>query len=118
VVLDFWANWCGYCRMEYPHQREMVQRLAGRPFALLGVNGDDDKAVVRQVVEGQKLAWRSWYDGGGAGGRIMKQWQVDAFPTVYVIDHKGVIRHKGLRGPKLEAAVVKLLAEAEAERKK
>jgi peroxiredoxin/tetratricopeptide (TPR) repeat protein len=120
VVLDFWANWCGYCRQMYPQERQMVQRMQGRPFALLGVNRDDDRDQARRAVQKYGLSWRSWWDGGPAGGRIATPWQVDSFPTVYVLDHKGVIRykHEGQPGPELDATVDKLVRECEAERGK
>jgi thiol-disulfide isomerase/thioredoxin len=112
VVLDFWANWCGYCRQMYPQERKLVERLQGQPFALLGVNCDEDKAEVLREIKRQKLNWRSWWDGDSGGRRISKQWQVDSFPTLYILDHKGIIRHKNLRGPQLDQAVEKLLKEA------
>ena len=80
----------------------MVRRYQGRPFALLGVNGDDDKAqVLREVVRSQ-INWQSWWDGGPNGSRIQEQWQVHSYPTIYVLDHKGVIRYKNVRGAALE----------------
>jgi thiol-disulfide isomerase/thioredoxin len=115
VVLDFWANWCGFCRQMYPQERDMVRRLARQPFVLLGVNCDDDRGEVQRVVQRERLSWRSWWDGGPAGGRIRNQWQVDAFPTIYVLDHKGVIRYKGVRGQQLDAAVDRLLNERKAD---
>jgi thiol-disulfide isomerase/thioredoxin len=115
VFLDFWANWCGYCRQMYPHERELVQRYKGRPFALLGVNCDEDKEEVLREIKKQHLDWRSWWDGGSAGDRIAKQWQIHSFPTTFVLDHKGVIRYRGVRGGELDDAVEKLLKEREAD---
>ncbi len=91
----------------------LVRRLAGRPFAYLGINCDENRAVVQRVVSRQGLNWRSWFDGGSEGGRIQQKWQIDAFPTTYVLDHKGIIRFKGVRGEKLEEAVSALLRECE-----
>jgi thiol-disulfide isomerase/thioredoxin len=116
VVLDFWADWCGYCRQMYPQEKEMVRRLESKPFALLGVNADDDPKVARETVQRRGLNWRSWYDSGPPSNRISRDWHVNAFPNVWVLDHKGVIRFKDLRGPELDAAVNQLVAEAEGDK--
>ena len=50
-----------------------------------------------------------WWDG--PGGKLMTTWNIHLYPTVIELDGKGVVRHKGLRGEKLEAAVKALLAE-------
>jgi peroxiredoxin/tetratricopeptide (TPR) repeat protein/tRNA A-37 threonylcarbamoyl transferase component Bud32 len=117
VVLDFWADWCTFCRQTYPHERELVQRLAGKPFVLLGVNEDNDLDSIKEVIAKQGLTWRSWWDGGSRGKRILQQWNVHVFPYLYILDHKGVIRYKGtnLRGAKLDEAVNSLLKEVETE---
>jgi serine/threonine protein kinase/thiol-disulfide isomerase/thioredoxin len=115
VIVDFWANWCGWCRQMYPHERQMVERLRGRPFALLGINCDEDLGEVKRAVQREQLTWRSWWDGGAGGGRIQQQWQVRSYPTLFVLDHKGIIRFKNIRGEELEAAINQLVKEREAE---
>jgi thiol-disulfide isomerase/thioredoxin len=93
VVLDFWADWCGYCRQMYPYERGLVERLKNKPFVLLGVNCDDDKAQAQRAVEKDGLNWRSWWNSSRPHSRISVQWQIDGFPRVYVLDDKGIIRH-------------------------
>jgi thiol-disulfide isomerase/thioredoxin/tRNA A-37 threonylcarbamoyl transferase component Bud32 len=114
VLLDFWANWCGFCREMYPAEREMVTKYNGRPFALIGVNCDGDKTTVRRVVQRERINWRSWVDG--SNGPISSGWQVDSYPQMVLIDHNGVIRQRWegkTDAAAIEAAVEKLLAEVE-----
>jgi hypothetical protein len=117
VVLDFWADWCGFCRQMYPQERNLVQRFKDRPFALLGINTDDDRDSICRTVARKGLGWRSWWDGGPDGGRIRRDWHVDSFPTIWVLDHKHVIRFRfsGVPGKKLDDAVAEFVKEAEAE---
>jgi Thioredoxin-like len=102
----------------YPHERSLVERLKGKPFVLLGVNSDPDRAELKEVLKKEKITWRSFWNGGGISGPISKAWNVHAWPTVYVLDPKGVIRFRGdLRGKRLDEAVDELLKEAEAREK-
>jgi hypothetical protein len=73
-----------------PHERSLVQRYAGRPFALLGVNADESPDQLRRFQEQTGMTWPSWWDG--AGGKISAAWQVDRYPAFFLIDHQGVIR--------------------------
>ena len=50
-MLSFWASWCGPCMGLIPHERELVEQFKGRPFALIGVNGDPDKKELKPVLE-------------------------------------------------------------------
>ncbi|HQR43490.1 MAG TPA: TlpA disulfide reductase family protein [Gemmatales bacterium] len=94
-----------------PHERSLVKRLEGKPFALIGVNTDSDRDKVKTRSEKDQITWRSFYDKT-TRGPICSEWQVNGFPTIYLIDHKGVIRHKSHGGPEMDAMIDKLVAEA------
>ena len=97
----------------YPHERSLVKRLANEPFALIGVNSDPKEKVVA-ALKRDNITWRSFWDGGSTGGPIASRWNVRGWPTIYVLDQKGVIRFKNVRGPAMDKAVDELLAEAKA----
>jgi len=90
VVLAFWADWCPFCRKCFPLQKEMVRKLAGRPFAMLGVNADTSKAIAKAAVRRGQLNWPSWYIG--KDGMISKQWGVSGLPWMILIDQNGEVR--------------------------
>ena len=103
----------------YPHERSLVKKMEGRPFALVGVNSDRDRAALKKVLEKENITWRSFFDGGKIGGPIATRWAVQGWPTLYVIDHKGVIRHKHVGSPGdkvLDDEIDKLVKEAEAKK--
>ena len=96
----------------YPHERSLVTRMSNKPFALLGVNSDGDREAIKRIVKEKNLTWRSWWDRS-TGGEIATAWKVRSWPTIYVLDHEGIIRHKNLRGDSLDKAIDELVAKAE-----
>lgn len=95
----------------YPHERSLVKRLEGKPFALVGINSDQDREKLKEVLKKEEITWRSWWDGGSTSGPIASKWNVRGWPTIYVLDAEGVIRYRDVREKKLDEAVDKLLQE-------
>lgn len=89
-----------------------MKRLANKPFALIGVNSDRDREKLKEVLKQKNITWRSFWNGGGTSGPISTKWNVHSWPTIYVLDAKGVIRYKNVRGEAMSKAVDALLAEA------
>ena len=98
----------------YPHERSLVKRLADKPFALIGINSDTDKVELKRRMTEENITWRSFWNGPkGTGGPISAKWNVHSWPTIYIIDHKGVIRDKNKRGEAMDEVVDRLLSEME-----
>src|SRR5262245_32907020 len=102
----------------YPHERSLVKRLADKPFALIGINSDKDRDALKEVLEKEKITWRSFWNGPkGTGGPISQAWNVHGWPTIYVLDGDGVIRYRDVRGEDMDQAVDELLKELETKKK-
>ena len=100
----------------YPHERSLVKQLADKPFAIIGVNSDDNLESIRKVVKEKDLTWRSFWNGEkGTGGPISEAWNVSGWPTVYILDAEGRIRAKNPSPSGIDKTITKLLAEMDIE---
>ena len=98
----------------YPHERSLVAKMKNEPFALIGINSDRDKAKLKQRMKAENITWRSFWNGPkGTSGPISKAWGVRGWPTIYVLDHQGIIRYKDVRGTAMDKAVEALVAKVE-----
>lgn len=97
----------------YGHERSLVENMNGRPFVLLGVNSDKKKGRAETAVKENNLNWRSFWDG--KKGPIARSYKIRSWPTIFLIDHNGVVQAKNLRGSKLDIALAKLVSHAEEE---
>ena len=95
-----------YCTQGFP------QKVP--PFVIIGVNSDEDKKPLKAVMEKEKIAWRSFWCGEkGPMSDLPSAWNVTGWPTMYVLDHKGIIRGKQVYGQSLDRVVDKWIAVAE-----
>ncbi len=119
VMLDFWATWCPPCRAMIPHEREMVKNLEKKPFALVSVSVDSEKVTLTEFLEKEPMPWSHWWDAGEKNPAA-KKYRIRAFPTIYLLDHKGVIRYKWIGSPgndTIDKAVAELVKDAEVAQK-
>ena len=95
-----------------PHEKALVQRWKDRKFSLIGINSDGGPEKCREITKREGITWLNVPDGD-TDGPISTAWNIEGWPTIYLIDAKGVIRHRDLRGEELERAVDALLKEIE-----
>ncbi len=102
----------------FPHERSLVAKYKDEPFAIIGINSDKDLVALKDVRAKENITWRSFWNGPeGTGGPISAAWNVRGWPTLYILDAKGVIRYKsvGSNEEAMDAALLKLLTEMKAE---
>ena len=112
VLVNFWATWCGPCRVEMPLLEQMYQRHRTRGFVLLGLSVDrTGEQAVRDYVQSRGVT----YPVAVVGGREEAAFGgVRGYPTSFLLGRDGVVRHAVI-GPlapaSLELAVRRLLDE-------
>ena len=86
---------CGVCRAMYPELRRIVDLFEGKPFAVIGINTGDHINELKDLTKTGEVTWRLLWDGDEEEGPITSRWVIRSMPTLYVLDHTGVIRNKG-----------------------
>ena len=113
VLVDFWASWCGPCRMLAPRLSALKEKLGAQGLSVVGITTDDaEKAAV--FAEKHQMRYGIVVDKDGETSRA---YGVSALPTMLLIDKKGVVRdvligYDPTGDARLEASVKALLAEA------
>jgi thiol-disulfide isomerase/thioredoxin len=89
VIVDFWATWCGPCRKELPHLREVSDRFRRDGLEVVGVSLDNDMDALRKFLDDQPLPWVTL--AGRSNQDLALKYGVAAIPTMFLVDKEGKI---------------------------
>ncbi len=108
VLLDFWASWCGPCRMDNPRLLKMYQDYHDKGFEILGVALDTRKEHLEKAVRQDQLPWTNVSDYLGDKNRAALIYGITGIPDNFLIDQNGKIIAKSIRGDILAAKLKEL----------
>ncbi len=109
VLLDFWASWCTPCRKENPNVVKAYEKFKNKNFTILGISLDQNKQRWLDAIEKDKLTWKNVSDLKGWRNAVSQIYGVMSIPQNFLLDEKGVIIAKNLRGEDLEDKLKEVL---------
>ena len=102
VLIDFWASWCGPCRKEHPHLREIYKRYKNRGFEIMSISLDENRERWKHAIKADNLIWKNTSDLKGWKGEAARTYGVDAVPFNILVDPAGLIAGKNINLESLE----------------
>lgn len=113
VLLDFWASWCQPCRMENPNVVRIYEKYHFQGLEIFSVSLDDKKERWINAIKQDDLSWENHgCDFGGWQSVVATTYKVSSIPATFLLDKKGKIIAKNLRGEALEQKLAELFATA------
>ncbi len=96
VLVNFWASWCGPCKVEMPHLNRLYDKYRNAGFTLLGINVDDDVRTAGSAAQKLAVRFPVLHDADKAVSRL---YALDSMPATVLIDRDGRVRylHRGYR---------------------
>jgi peroxiredoxin len=112
VLVDFWASWCGPCRVENRHYVELYRRYRHAGFEILAVSVDQNGTAWKAAIAKDAATWRHISDLTGWKTPLAAAYNVAALPASFLIDPTGKIIAKDLRGLRLTKQLEQIFSPA------
>lgn len=101
TIIDFWASWCGPCRQEMPSMIKLYEAYQPKGLGIVGVSLDDNEADWTTAIKKLALPWTQMSDLKGWENAAAQLFDVTSIPHTIIVDQKGQILRRGLRGQQL-----------------
>jgi len=109
VLIDFWASWCGPCRVENPKMVQLYDDFRDKNFEIIGVSLDESKRKWLEAIKKDGLEWVHVSDLKGWSNSVSDLYGVKAIPQTVLIDPEGIIIAKNLRAESLRSKLEEIL---------
>lgn len=109
TLIDFWASWCGPCRKENPNVVALYKDFHAKGLNIIGVSLDESADKWKDAIAKDQLTWTHISNLKGWQDPIAQRYFVDGIPATFLLDEKGVVIAKDLRGDELRAKVASIL---------
>ena len=108
LLLEFWASWCGPCRADIPHLKEVYELYHPEGFEIISVSLDVDKDKWLKAVEQEQMTWLQVADDKGFEGYLAKIYKIRGIPTCILIDPEGKIVTRNMRGSEMDRRLIEM----------
>nr|WP_320039496.1 TlpA disulfide reductase family protein [uncultured Bacteroides sp.] len=109
TLIDFWASWCGPCRAEMPNVVKAYSSYKNKGFGIIGISLDNNGESWKKAIETLQISWPQMSDLKGWSSKGAAAYNITSIPATILINQKGEIIAKNLRGEDLEKKLAELL---------
>lgn len=102
TLIDFWASWCGPCRLNNPTLRKIYEKYHSKGLEIIGVSLDTNRESWEKAIEKDGLSWLNVSSLKGWKCDLVSQYSVKGIPALFILDEDNNIIATGLKGELLE----------------